>query len=187
MAGAGKSASKGSGERLKKETVLQLLDQMKDDLSRHQRERLDGLAALIDDEGRIGLERALDVATSGGDDQQRQATFRKFRAAVAQAATAAHVSLTLEVDALRRAPVHRFCWFEGTNPVLGELEEMSKDKSRHRGRPMAWWPPGFQKCCHPVRSACMSAPRVDRRPGAGQQGQGVHSVAPARPAHRAVP
>jgi hypothetical protein len=84
---------------------------------------------------RIGLDRALDVATPGGDDQRRQAAFRQFRRTVAEAAEAAQVRLALVPDSLKLAPVHRFCWFEGEDedPVLGELAAMSKDKSRRRG------------------------------------------------------
>ncbi|HEX6523056.1 MAG TPA: pentapeptide repeat-containing protein [Streptosporangiaceae bacterium] len=131
MAGAGK----GSHERLRTEAVLRLLERMQDDLSRHQLERLRKLAELIDSDGRIGLDRALDVATPGGDDQRRQAAFRQFRRTVAEAAEAAQVRLALVPDSLKLAPVHRFCWFEGENedPVLGELVAMSKDKSRRRG------------------------------------------------------
>ena len=130
------SAHKGPGERLRKEAVLRLLGRMQDDLSRHQLERLGKLAALIDDDGRIGLEQALEAATPGGDDQRRQAAFRQFRRTVADAAEAAQVTLALVPDTLKVAPVHRFCWFEGEDedPVLGELAEMSKDKSRRRGR-----------------------------------------------------
>ena len=118
--------------RLSKESVLRLLGRMRDDLSRHQLDRLDRLAALIGDDGRIGLEQALEVATPGGDDQRRQAAFRQFRRTVAEAAEAAQVALALVPDSLKLAPAQRFCWFEGEDPVLGDLAEMSKDKSRHR-------------------------------------------------------
>ena len=129
MAGAGE----GSRERLRTEAVLRLLERMQDDLSRHQLERLRQLAELIGSDGRIGLDRALDVATPGGDDQRRQAAFRQFRRTVTEAAESAHVTLALVPDSLKLAPMHRFCWFEGEDPVLGELAAMSKDKSRRPG------------------------------------------------------
>src|SRR5580692_623330 len=116
---AGSSTTRGvtvmaeRAERLRKEAVQRLLKRMGDDLSRHQLERLDKLAALIGDDGRIGLEQALEVATPpGGDDQRRQAAFRQFRRTVGEAAQAAQVTFALVPDSLRLAPVHRYCWFE---------------------------------------------------------------------------
>src|SRR5215468_5493220 len=106
---------------------------MRDDLSRHQSARLHELAALIDADGRIPLDRALEVATPGGDDQRRQAAFRQFRRTVAMAAGDAGIAFELVPDTLKIAPAHRWCWFEGEDPVIGELEAMSKYESA-RGR-----------------------------------------------------
>jgi hypothetical protein len=102
--------------RLREREVLTLLDRMRDHLSRHQLDRLRQLATLIDEEGRIPLERALDVATAGGDDQQRQAAFRQFRRTVAAAARDAGVTFTLVPDSSKTAPARRYCWFEGEGP-----------------------------------------------------------------------
>src|SRR5215475_9203202 len=99
-------------QRLPERAVLALLAAMTDDLSPRQISRLRQLAALIDADGRIPLDRALDVATPGGDDQRRQAAFRQFRRAVAEAAENAGAQLTLVADALKTAPAHRYCWFE---------------------------------------------------------------------------
>src|SRR5215475_2181980 len=122
-------------QRLPERAVLTLLAAMTDDLSRHQLSRLRQLAALIDADGGIPLDRALEVATPGGDDQRRQAAFRQFRRAVAEAAENAGVQLTLVADALKTAPAHRYCWFEGEDPVLADLAAMSAHESV-RGRPL---------------------------------------------------
>src|SRR5262249_3993884 len=120
-------------KRLREREVLSLLDRMRDYLSRHQLTRLHELAALIDADGRIPLDRALEVATPSGDDQRRQAAFRQFRRTVAGAAREAGIALELVPDTLKIAPAHRWCWFEGEDPVIGELEALSKYESA-RGR-----------------------------------------------------
>src|SRR5262249_59531579 len=112
--------------RLREQEVLSLLDRMQDYLSRHQLARLRQLAAVIDEEGRIPLERALEVASAGGDDQRRQAAFRQFRRTVSAAAQDAGVTFALVPDTSKTAPARRYCWFEGEDPVVGELEAMSK-------------------------------------------------------------
>src|SRR5438132_122569 len=117
--------SGGRVHRLRKREVLSLLGRIQDDLSRHQLIRLRRLAELIDDDGRIPLEQALQVATEGGDDQRRQAAFRQFRRTVAAAAKDAGVAFALVPDTLKAAPARRHCWFEGEDPVIGDLEAMS--------------------------------------------------------------
>ena len=71
--------------RLPKRAVVRHLDQLADDLAPRQLQRLRLLADAIADDGRIPLDRALALATPGGDEQTTQAAFRKFRAAVNEA------------------------------------------------------------------------------------------------------
>jgi hypothetical protein len=128
------------------------------------------LAGLIGSDGRIGLDRALDVATPGGDDQRRQAAFRQFRRAVAEAAQAAQVRLALVPDSLKLAPVHRFCWFEGEDPVLGELAAMSENKSRRRGPADGTVPPRVSQVrpVVPIRVHVCAASESEDRPRVGK-------------------
>src|SRR5262249_20054536 len=138
-------------QRLREREVLSVLGRLRDDLSRHQSARLHELAALIDAEGRIPLDRALAVATPGGDDQRRQAAFRQVRRTVAAAAQSAGITFELVPDTLKIAPAHRWCWFEGEDPVVAELEAMSAYGSA-RGRspgPATAVPPRVSEV-HPV-------------------------------------
>ena len=93
-----------TSSRLPRRAVLRHLDRLADDLTPRQARRLRELAELIDDDGRIPLDRALAVATPGGEPQTAQATFRKFRAAVNDAIASGEVNLHLEVDARKAGP-----------------------------------------------------------------------------------
>ena len=175
------AADKGPGTRLGKEAVLRLLERMQDDLSRHQLERLGKLAALIDGNGRIGLDRALEVATPGGDDQRRQAAFRQFRRTVAEAAEAAQVTLALVQDSLKLAPAHRFCWFEGEDgPGTGRaggdvaVQVPAVGPGGHHGGSV-----GFRGAAPRAGPRSCLRGRCVRRPVAGWQGRRVHPAAPA--------
>lgn len=102
--------------------------------------RLRALAGLIGDDDRIRLDRALTAATPEGSDQQRQASVRKFRAAVTAAAEAAGIDIELAVDSRRTAPEHRWCWFQGEDPIVADLEEMSAGESMKDRDPGDPWP-----------------------------------------------
>jgi NACHT conflict system protein len=107
---------------LPRRAVEHHLDRLTRVLSPLQLERLRALAALIGDDGRIPLDRALAVATLGGS--AAQASFRKFREAVRDATAEAGVELELVVDSRKSAP-DRTCWFAGADTTDAELAAMS--------------------------------------------------------------
>ncbi|WP_250292135.1 pentapeptide repeat-containing protein, partial [Frankia sp. CiP1_Cm_nod1] len=112
--------------RLPRRAVLRHLDRLTDDVTPRQLSRLRALADLIDDDGRIPMPRALDAATPGGSDQKAQDAFRKFRAALDDAAAAAGVELRLVSDQRKAPPADRFCWFEGADAIGDEIAERSQ-------------------------------------------------------------
>lgn len=117
--------------RLPERVVIRLLDRFADDLTARQSARLQALATLIDPAGRIPLAQALQVATPEGDEQARQAAFRKFRASVAEATGA---RLRLVADTRKISPESRYCWFEGADQTSDELAERSERAARgHTG------------------------------------------------------
>ncbi|EIV96140.1 WD40 repeat-containing protein [Frankia sp. QA3] len=118
--------------RLPRRAVLRHLDRLADDLTPRQLSRLRALADLIGEDGRIPLPQALDVATPGGGDGKAQDTFRKFRAALDEAATAAGVDLRLVGDRRKAPPPDRFCWFEGADVTSEEVAERSQRKAERR-------------------------------------------------------
>ncbi|KJE20416.1 WD domain, G-beta repeat-containing protein, partial [Frankia torreyi] len=118
--------------RLPGRAVLRHLDRLADDLTPRQLARLRALADLIGDDGRIPMPQALDVATPGGGDVKAQDTFRKFRAALDEAASAAGVDLRLVSDRRKAPPADRFCWFEGADVTGEELAERSQREARRR-------------------------------------------------------
>ena len=119
-----------NGSRLPRRAVVRHLDRLADDLTPRQLSRLRALAELIDDEGRIPLDRALAVATPGGDAKTTQAAFRQFRSAVKEASAAAGVTVELVTDGRKSAPAGRFCWFEGEDTTAPELAERSAREAR---------------------------------------------------------
>jgi hypothetical protein len=116
--------------RLPRRAVVRHLRQLGDDLAPRQLQRLQLLADAIADDGRIPLDRALALATPGGNEQTAQAAFRKFRAAVNEAIGETHVDLRLVADGHKTAPQGRFCWFEGTDTADVELAELSAKEAR---------------------------------------------------------
>ena len=112
--------------RLTRRAVLRHLDRLADDLTRRQLSRLQALADLVGDDGRIPLPQALDVATPGGEDTKSQDAFRKFRAALDDAAQGAGVDLRLVSDQRKAPPRERFCWFEGADVTGEEVAELSR-------------------------------------------------------------
>ncbi|QIS14811.1 NACHT and WD40 repeat domain-containing protein [Nocardia arthritidis] len=117
-------------QRLPKRAVLRHLKTLDDDLSTRQRERLHALADLIDENNRIRLSDALDVATPAGSSTSRQASFRKFRAALAEAAKENGLPFELVADTLKAQPEQRYCWFTGPDSVIAELAEISSIEAR---------------------------------------------------------
>jgi hypothetical protein len=111
--------------RLSRRAVLRHLERLAADLTPRQLSRLQALADLIDDGGRIPLPRALDAATPGGEDTKAQDAFRKFRAALDDAADGAGVDLRLVSDQRKVPPRDRFCWFEGADVTGEEVAELS--------------------------------------------------------------
>ncbi|MBW0010772.1 MAG: hypothetical protein JO063_11760, partial [Pseudonocardiales bacterium] len=111
--------------RLPRRAVLRHLDRLAEDLTSRQLSRLRALADLIGDDGRIPLPRALDAATPGGEDTKAQDAFRKFRAALEDAADGAGVELRLVSDQRKAPPRDRFCWFEGADVTDDEVAELS--------------------------------------------------------------
>ncbi|MGH3808626.1 MAG: NACHT domain-containing protein, partial [Pseudonocardiaceae bacterium] len=111
--------------RLPRRAVHRHLDRLAADLTPRQLSRLRALADLIGDDGRIPLPRALDAATPGGDDTKAQDAFRKFRAALEDAAHGASVELRLVSDQRKAPPRDRFCWFEGADLTSDEVAELS--------------------------------------------------------------
>ncbi|HSV67228.1 MAG TPA: pentapeptide repeat-containing protein, partial [Mycobacteriales bacterium] len=133
--------------RLPERAVTRLLDRFADDLTGRQRDRLRALARLIDPAGRIPLARALQVATPEGDEQARQAAFRKFRASVTEATG---TQLRLVVDSRKTSPESRYCWFEGVDETSDELAERSERESRrHTGERVV--PPAAAEVLDPPR------------------------------------
>jgi hypothetical protein len=116
--------------RLPRRAVVRHLDQLGDDLAPRQLQRLRLLADAIAEDGRIPLDRALALATPGGNEQTAQAAFRKFRAAVNDAIGETRVDLRLVADGRKTAPEGRFCWFEGTDTADIELVELSAREAR---------------------------------------------------------
>ncbi|MCM3924351.1 pentapeptide repeat-containing protein [Frankia sp. AiPs1] len=119
-------------QRLPRRAVLRHLERLTDELTPRQRARLTALADLIGDDGRIPMPQALGVATPGGGDVKAQDTFRKFRAALDEAATAAEVDLRLVSDRRKAPPADRFCWFEGADVTSEEVAERSQREARRR-------------------------------------------------------
>ena len=112
--------------RLPRAAVLRHLDRLAEDLAPRQLKRLRALAKVMDDEGRISLPVALEIATPGGDTKTRQDAFRQFRAAVKDATSAAGRRLELVSDGRKTPPEGRFCWFEGDDTTGDELAERSR-------------------------------------------------------------
>ncbi len=119
-------------QRLPHRAVLRHLEQLADDLTPRQRARLTALADLIGEDGRIPMPQALDVATPGGGDVKAQDTFRKFRAALDEAATVTEIDLRLVSDRRKAPPADRFCWFEGADVTSEEVAERSQWEARRR-------------------------------------------------------
>jgi NACHT N-terminal Helical domain 6 len=118
-------------QRLGTRAVLRHLEALSGDLTPNQLGRLRALAEAIGPDGAIALATALDIATPGGDDAKRQSTFRKFRAALADASAG---RLTLEVDTSRSGPQQRSCWFAGRDTVDEETAELSERTARRLTR-----------------------------------------------------
>ncbi|MGH4017464.1 MAG: pentapeptide repeat-containing protein, partial [Pseudonocardiaceae bacterium] len=135
--------------RLPRRAVLRHLDRLADDLTGRQLSRLRALADLIGDDGRIPLPRALDVATPGGDDTTAQDAFRKFRAALDDAAHGAGVDLRLVSDQRKAPPRDRFCWFEGADVTGDEVAELSGREAARLTADEAV-PPFATEVLHPV-------------------------------------
>ncbi len=119
-------------QRLPHRAVLRHLEQLADDLTPRQRARLTALADLIGEDGRIPMRQALDVATPGGGDVKAQDTFRKFRAALDEAATVAEIDLRLVSDRRKAPPADRFCWFEDADVTSEEVAERSQREAKRR-------------------------------------------------------
>jgi hypothetical protein len=115
-----------SPDRLPRHAVLRHLERIADDLTPRNLDRLRKLTELIDGEGRIPLGPALDIATTGRDDQARQTAFRQFRATVKKAAADASVELELTSDGRTSAVADRFCWFAGEDTAVAELAALSE-------------------------------------------------------------
>jgi hypothetical protein len=114
---------------LPERSVRRHLESAQEYLSPMQRSRLAAIVALLDQDGYARLDRVLDVATPGGDDATRQATFRKFKDAVNDALVAAGVNLSFTVDRRKVAPARRLCWFNGSDTVRAELAEISDEET----------------------------------------------------------
>ncbi|HKR48434.1 MAG TPA: hypothetical protein VJT72_02435, partial [Pseudonocardiaceae bacterium] len=136
-------------QRLPRRAVLRHLNRLADDLTPRQLSRLRVLADLIGDDGRIPLPGALDAATPGGDDTKAQDAFRKFRAALDDAAHAAGVDLRLVSDQRKVPPGDRFCWFEGADVTGDEVAELS-GREADRLTPDATVPPFVAEVLRPV-------------------------------------
>lgn len=123
-----------SRSRLPERVVLRHLDDLSDDLSPRQLERLRALAGLLDESGLIPLERALQIATPGGDERTSLAAFRQFRRTARDAALVAGVDLDLVVDGRKTSPRTRVCWFEGEDATRQDLADRSQRESRRTTR-----------------------------------------------------
>jgi hypothetical protein len=99
---------------------------MSEHLTPHQMSRLRGLAELLQEGNRIPLDKALDIATSGGDNVTRQAAFRQFRRSFAIASAACDAQIALIVDRLKTGPETRTCWFEGLDNQTAGLQTVSE-------------------------------------------------------------
>ena len=115
---------------LSRRAVEHHLDHLTEELSPKQLERLHSLAAAIGDDGHIPLNQALELATPGGDAVTAQASFRKFRQALRDAAVENRVDLELVSDNQKKAPEHRSCWFVGADTTVIGLAAMSQDAAR---------------------------------------------------------
>ena len=104
-------------------------------ISALQRERLEALVEAMDEAFLIPLDRALDVATTPGDDGKRLSQFRQLRAALDDAAKKAGIRVSLIADSSKSVPAERVCWFEGTDTTVEELAERSRAEAE-RGAPL---------------------------------------------------
>ncbi|WP_162213222.1 NACHT domain-containing protein, partial [Nostocoides australiense] len=99
---------------------------MTQELSQRQRDRLEALVQLMDDQRLIRLDQALDASTTPGTDDKRLSLFRQLRAALDAAAADAGIELHLAADKSKDPPAQRVCWFEGADTTAVELSEMSR-------------------------------------------------------------
>lgn len=116
--------------RLNRSAVERVLNQLAEDVSARQMARLRELATRIQPDGRIRLSEALEIATPEGNDVKRQASFRKFRTMLAEAAAQVGIELSLVSDGQKVSPGFRYCWFEGADGTAAQLAEMSERESR---------------------------------------------------------
>ncbi len=132
-----------------------LLRDLVTDLSQRQQERLEALIELMDEQRLIRLDRALDVATTPGDDDKRRAV--PAGAALDGAATGRSTCILSSMAAgLQR----RFCWFGAPHPdrraTENRVPRLTAPHWTRSSRP----PPGRRRapgCDH-------SSPRSRRRP-----------------------
>lgn len=111
--------------------VAEQISRLRDVLSPLQISRLTALTQLIDEDCRLNFGAALNVLFPQLPREKAQASFRKFRLDLQSAVTDAGIVLRLEVDSAKKSPAdQRWCWFDGDDPSIAQLEKMSKEETR---------------------------------------------------------
>ena len=99
---------------LSSQAVRRTLPQVRADLGRPDRDRLDVLDRVLPKDGRIQLSVALASLFRDKGREDALTAFRQFRMRFNEAATHLSIRLTLEADSqTRAAPEDRTCWFAG--------------------------------------------------------------------------